>query len=149
MSNLQLLSTTLTWWCACQTRARCSGWEKGSVVGSLTRAVLEGANHERAVRVVTPLYGAGLSMGFHPSLSRLVSRSSQAWATPGNWACRCSFLVFFYHLLWKPAAHLIDGSSKLNQTCFPQHNHLLHGAQFGEPQVCGRKMRYREKELSH
>jgi len=44
----------------------------------------------------------------------------------------------FYQLLWKPAAILIASASKLDQSCFPQHNPLVHGAQGGEPQARGR-----------
>lgn len=44
----------------------------------------------------------------------------------------------FYQLLRKPAAILIAGSSKLDQSCFPQHNPLIRGAQGGEPQARGR-----------
>lgn len=65
-------------------RTRYSGWERGSLVVSLTCADLEGAIQEHAARVVTHLYRVGPSMELCPNLSRLVSRSSQAWATPGN-----------------------------------------------------------------
>lgn len=44
----------------------------------------------------------------------------------------------FYQLLWKPAAILIASSSKWDQSRFPQHNPLVHGAQGGEPQARGR-----------
>lgn len=44
----------------------------------------------------------------------------------------------FYQLLWKSAAILIASSSKLDQSCFPQHNPLVRGAQGGEPQARGR-----------
>lgn len=44
----------------------------------------------------------------------------------------------FYQLLWTPAAILIASSSKLEQSCFPQHNPLVYGEQGGEPQARGR-----------
>ncbi|CAM9779853.1 unnamed protein product [Bubo scandiacus] len=49
----------------------------------------------------------------------------------------------FYQLLWKTAAILIASSSKLDRSCFPQHNPLVHGAQRGEPQAHGRAHLFR------
>lgn len=108
--------------------------EKGSVAVSPTRALLEGVNQERAARVVTPVVGQGWAWD---SIQTSAGWSAGA-AKPGQHQRMELADAVFYQLLWKPAAILIASSGKWDQSCFPQHNPLVHGAQGGEPQARGR-----------